>query len=98
MHAGELLPVRLVNGSTPLEGRVEVNIKGVWGTVCSNFWDKMDALVVCRQLGFNGTRAEALTDLEFGEGSGKELSCVKLKLAHQNLINDHLIVTLKYKL
>ena len=68
---GELLPVRLVNGSTPMEGRVEVNYKGLWGTVCSNFWDESDARVVCRQLGFHGTLAEALINLEFGGGTGR---------------------------
>jgi hypothetical protein len=71
VFAGELLAVRLVNGSAPMEGRVEVYYKGVWGTVCSNFWDEDDARVVCRQLGFDGTLAEALTHLEFGEGLGK---------------------------
>ena len=44
--------MRLADGDHDLEGRVEVCIRGVWGTVCSNRWDSTDAGVVCRQLGY----------------------------------------------
>ncbi|XP_041470189.1 deleted in malignant brain tumors 1 protein-like isoform X2 [Lytechinus variegatus] len=60
--------VRLVDGSAPNEGRVEVYANGGWGTVCDDFWDDTDATVVCQSLGFGSGTAN--TNAYFGEGSG----------------------------
>ena len=60
MHADADLPnamcidgeVRLRNGYIDGEGRVEICVNNAWGTVCDNGWDRVDASVVCRQLGY----------------------------------------------
>ena len=61
--------IRLVDGSSKAEGRVEVFYDGSWGTICDNGWDLRDARVVCRMLGFDGA-LDAPTSARFGQGSG----------------------------
>ena len=71
--------VRLVDGSTKYEGRVEVKYNDVWGTVCGDGWDLNDAQVVCTELGY----AEAVAagnNAFYGQGSGQiwlnDVNCV----------------------
>ncbi|XP_072174259.1 scavenger receptor cysteine-rich domain-containing protein DMBT1-like [Diadema setosum] len=77
--------IRLVNGSSAREGRVEIFYDGAWGTVCDDLWDIEDAQVVCRMLGYpNAERAESRAS--FGEGQGQiVLDDVQCEGSEQNL-------------
>ncbi|KAL4240208.1 Plasma kallikrein [Mactra antiquata] len=51
--------IRLLNGTTPWEGEVEIKINGTWGTICTDDasgddgWSILDGDVACRQLGYD---------------------------------------------
>lgn len=45
--------IRLADGASSREGRVEICKNSTWGTVCHSQWNHLDAKVVCRQLGLS---------------------------------------------
>ena len=44
--------VRLVDGDSPNEGKVQICVNGVWGLLCSRSVDSNDARVICSQVGY----------------------------------------------
>ena len=54
--------IRLMDGSTYTEGRVEICMSNEWGTICNQMWDTVDAGVVCRQLGLTAGKKYAWSD------------------------------------
>ena len=46
--------IRLADGATLNEGRLEICYYGHWGTVCDDGFNSEAATVACRQLGFEG--------------------------------------------
>ena len=52
--------IKLVDGCNSLEGRLEMCYSGVWGTVCNDLWNGVDAAVACRQLGYSSSGIPSL--------------------------------------
>lgn len=56
-----VVQIRLIDGmhktwkNTTRDGRVEIFSNGQWGTICDVGFDRQDADVICKQLGFPGT-------------------------------------------
>ena len=50
--------IRLVGGTSPSNGRLEIQWNGQWGTICNywSYWDYRETAVACRQLGFLGAK------------------------------------------
>ncbi|XP_052551819.1 deleted in malignant brain tumors 1 protein-like [Tympanuchus pallidicinctus] len=65
----EALELRLADGGGPCEGRVEMKLRGRWGTVTDDAWDMDDAEVVCQQLGC-GSAAGAFFASQFRSVDG----------------------------
>uniref|UniRef100_A0A4X2M663 SRCR domain-containing protein n=1 Tax=Vombatus ursinus TaxID=29139 RepID=A0A4X2M663_VOMUR len=60
---------QLVDGGSRCEGRVEVQVQGVWGALCSSHWDLANANVLCKQLDC-GVAVSVPTGEYFGKARG----------------------------
>ena len=89
--SGEL---RLVGGSDFNQGRLEVLVSGLWGTICDDNFGEENAKVACQQLGLPTGYVEAKS---FGRGTGPiwmdEVDCSgsesRLETCGRNAYGDH---------
>ena len=57
--------IRLVDGSTNYEGRVEICINKAWGTITYFYGSNNEAQTVCNQLGYSATgKCNEFVDLQ----------------------------------
>ena len=68
-HAADLEDgdLRLRGGASHNEGRLEVYNENEWGTVCDDFFGRIDAKMACKQMGYTGAEA-VLTDVAVATG------------------------------
>ena len=69
VHGVENGDLRLVNGPTANEGRIEVYYDRQWGTICDDSWNNRDADVLCKQLGYIDAEYVRYR-AQYGEGTG----------------------------
>ena len=70
-------PIRLADGTSGTEGRVEIFFNVQWGSVCGWDWTSFQAGVVCRQLGLSGQSIPVLGNYEGETGTFhmKDVNC-----------------------
>ena len=65
----------------PNEGFIEIKgSNGIWGGICDDSWDQLDADVVCRMLGYPSSVKVYTQSSPFGHGTGSfvlaDVGCV----------------------
>ena len=79
--------IRLVDGSYPSEGRLEVFRDGAWGTVTDHGFYNVDGRVVCRTLGYAGIWY-VWHFSTYGQGTGPILMDDVACTGNENSISD----------
>ena len=88
------MTVRLADGPTENEGRVEVYHNGKWGRVCGDGWDMNNAVIVCKELGFGQASSIQLSTEQYsGQIWLNNLNCDGTELiiaqcSHEGWDND----------
>ena len=57
--------IQITGGQTALDGIVEICEDEVWVPVCDDKWDYRAATVVCRQLGYEGSKGKMICLIMF---------------------------------
>ncbi|WAR21590.1 L3BPA-like protein, partial [Mya arenaria] len=74
----EIQDMRLSNGQSERDGRVELKVFDTWGTICENGFGLAEANVICHMIGFPPAQAVYGVDT-YGQGTGPifvdDLSC-----------------------
>ncbi|NXP47289.1 C163A protein, partial [Heliornis fulica] len=65
----DALELRLAGGGGPCAGRVELKLRGRWGSVGDDTWNMDDAEVVCQQLGCGSAKSAYTASTLFGKAS-----------------------------
>ena len=80
------ITVRLVDGPSSHEGRLEVYHNGIWGTVCQNYFTHSAAKVVCYMLGYGHGGYDIAN--RYGSGGGRIwLDNVRCRGTETNIAN-----------
>ena len=67
--------IRLVNGTSYINGRIELERNGQWGAICGNHWTYENTMVACKQLGFLGVTRYYFNAFRSGSVLIRSVSC-----------------------
>ncbi|XP_025102838.1 deleted in malignant brain tumors 1 protein-like [Pomacea canaliculata] len=67
------LKARLMSGTAPWNGRLEILFHGIWSTVCDTGFGNEEAIVACKMLGFNSSQVVVVKSNFYEKGSGSIL-------------------------